>query len=74
MSELMPGTRVKAFDPRLFKNDEETPLSVTRKLGTIIRTYAMPRYPWGLCDIHFDHRGVSEGHFVNTVEIVSEQF
>ena len=74
---IVEGSRVKAFDYRLYKNDIETPLSVTLKEGTIICRYGVfsdsiakncgyeaGKYP-DLVDIVFDHEPnkISHGHF-----------
>jgi len=70
-----PGTRVKVFDPFLFKDDKKTPLSVTMKPGTVTRWYGYrhpERGPYeNLIDVRFDHRpdDISHGHFVNFAEI-----
>jgi len=40
MSETyFPGTRVLAFDNRLFKNDITTPLSMTMREATVVKWY-----------------------------------
>ena len=82
--ELWPGTRVIAFDSSLFKDDISTPLSYTRRAGTVVKWYGyvsayMERecgrenalYP-DMVDIQFDHKpNVSRGHFSDGVEIIS---
>ena len=71
--KILPKTRVKCFDHLLFRNDKDTPLSVTVKPGIVVRRYGdIDRqhgpYP-DLCDIQFDHRSnVSKGHFTYCVE------
>lgn len=64
--ELMPGVRVLVFDSRLFKNDVDTPLSITLKPATIVSRYGKydycSAYEGGriryddLLDVVFDHR------------------
>ena len=44
MSEYWPGTRLKVFDSRLFKDDKTTPLSLTKQPCTVLAWY-------GKCDI-----------------------
>jgi hypothetical protein len=71
----MPGDRVKVFDHWLYKDDRETPLSVTVKEATVIRRYGKRSeysghiYP-DLVDVEFDHRPGEEsrGHFTSGVE------
>lgn len=73
---IMPGSRVKAFDSSLFKNDIETPVSVTMKLGTVVCRYGYRHEEPNrgvyddLVDVKFDHRPkqISHGHFTVCVE------
>lgn len=62
-----PGTRVLAFDSRLFVDDVITPLSVTMRPAEVVCWYGKEtscgRYD-SLVDLLFDHDGhVSRGHF-----------
>jgi hypothetical protein len=73
--ELWPGTRVLVFDPRLYVNDKETPLTHTMRPATVLRWYGQ-RSPHGgvdgnLIDVHFDHRGESRGHFGDHIQRIS---
>jgi hypothetical protein len=65
------GTRAMVFDSRLFKNDRDTPLSITIQRATIIdeRKDKLGRR---IFDVVFDYRpeDVSRGHFANTVRIL----
>lgn len=70
-----PETRVLVFDALIFKNDIDTPLSMTIKSATVIKWYGYrhPKhgiYP-NMVDIIFDHRPdrVSHGHFVDVAGI-----
>jgi hypothetical protein len=77
---VMPGDRVLVFDPRLFKNDVDTPLSMTMRPATIIRRYGrlQKRYSEDLelgpyadvVDVVFDHRNEkpSESHFTSGIQ------
>ena len=77
---IMPGDRVMVFDWLLFKNDFDTPLSVTMKPATVTRRYGrLPTKfaPWGypdLVDVVFDHRPEqeSQGHFTNCVRTLNQ--
>ena len=83
MKEFWPGTRIKTFDSRLYKDDISTPLDVTIKSGTVIKWYGyvsewmekefgreVAKYP-ELIDIKFDHsEKISHGHFIDFVEIL----
>ena len=71
-----PGTRVMVFDMHLYKNDIETPFSVTMKPATVLRWYGKRSNFGGwtdgdLIDVKFDHRAEeSRGHFTaNVIEI-----
>lgn len=77
---LFPGTRVKVFDHRLFKDDRSTPLSVTMRPATVVRWYGTPAYassfgPYeNLIDIIFDgdEPAESRAHIVSpAIEILS---
>lgn len=74
MTTYFPGTIVRVFDTRLYKNDKETPPSVTIKLATVKRWYGKKStysgqtvtYP-SLIDIEFWHSGrESKGHFADS--------
>ena len=78
--EILPGSRVKVFDGRLFVNDKATPLSVTMKPATVVKRYGYRSeynrewvYP-DCVDVIFDHwpERVSKGHFTNCVERMKE--
>jgi hypothetical protein len=71
MSKLK-NKKVLVFDPLLFKNDIETPLSFTMRPATIVKHYGDKDYD--LVDVVFDHRPekVSRGHFVNMIEEIKE--
>lgn len=64
-----PLDRVMVFDHRLFKNDRDTPISVTVKPATVLRVYrTADRYDELVMDVRFDHDGrESKGHFVDGV-------
>ena len=70
--ELWPDDRVMVFDNRLWKNDFDTPLSVTLQPATILRRYGMVsalgwNYP-DLVDVRFDHDGrESRCHFTDYI-------
>jgi hypothetical protein len=78
---ILPGSRVMVFDHLLYKNDKDTPLSVTVKPATVIQRYGrletfypisetvLGPYP-DLIDVRFDHRPdqVSHGHFAEHVK------
>ena len=78
---IAPGTRVLIFDSTLYKDDKETPLSVTVKPATVLCHYGAPAEhyrdstlgPYGsLVDVQFDHRPErpSRGHFTWGVELI----
>ena len=75
MREILPGSRVRVFDPTLFKNDKDTPPSFTRRPATVIRRYGRrsPFYGYvyrDCVDVLFDHwqsLELSRGHFTNMV-------
>lgn len=73
MLEFFPGTTVRVFDTRLYKDDRTTPPSVTMKLATVIRWYGKKStysgqtvtYP-SLIDVVFWHDGrESKAHFAD---------
>lgn len=39
MNRILPGIKVKVFDSRLYKNDKDTPLSMTMKSATVLQRY-----------------------------------
>jgi hypothetical protein len=77
MRVLSFGDRVLVFDNRLFKNDIETPLSVTMKPATVVKVHGcisvddankiLPQTYADTIDVVFDHRPheTSRGHFAN---------
>lgn len=69
------GDRVKAFDHLLYKNDNDTPLSVTMCPATVVACYEGVWTYAGrvIVDVVFDHRPdtVSVGHFIEAVEPIS---
>jgi hypothetical protein len=76
---ILPGSRVLAFDSRLYRDDVSTPSAVTIMLATVVRRYGKMRlrltedcilgpYP-DLVDLLFDHNPrVSHGHFTDGIE------
>lgn len=82
---ILPGTRVKIFDHRLYKDDKKTPLSMTMKEATVIRHYGeqarsygedLVLGPYSSCiDVVFDHRPESEskGHATWGIHILEHQ-
>lgn len=64
--ECIYGYRVKVFDPRLFKNDKDTPTSITMQPARVVdeRIDDLGRKLW---DVEFDYRPgeVSRGHFAD---------
>ena len=74
MATIMPGTKVKVFDSRIFKNDIDTPLSMTMRQATVIKRYGYKNpkgwiYP-DLVDVIFDGdtERISHGHFTERVQ------
>ncbi len=68
---MTPGDRVLVFDPRLWIDDEKTPLSVTIKLATVVRCSERGIWPRvdKMIDVIFDHDGrLSKGHFTSGVK------
>jgi hypothetical protein len=66
---MKPGTRVKVFDHRLYKDDKTTPLSITMQPATVLKRYKYPGYPHeDVVDVEFDYRlgEVSKAHFINS--------
>lgn len=84
-NNLKVGDRVLVFDHLLYKNDEETPLSVTMKQATIVQRYGAKTFPslpgFGkeyaypdLVDIKFDHREeISKGYFIWAIEPIKNE-
>lgn len=76
---LFPGTRVRVFDSRRFKDDRSTPLSVTMRPATVVRWYGATKemYSFGpyenLIDVVFDgDEQESRAHIVSpAIEILS---
>ncbi len=77
MNDILPGDRVMAFDPFLFKDDVSTPLSYTVRPATVVARYGYKTSYDGveciyddLVDVQFDHRPeqISHGHFTRGVE------
>jgi len=73
--EIMPGTQVKVFDSRIFKNDVDTPLSMTMRLATVIRRYGYICSVFGwiypdVIDVIFDGEPgrISKAHFTECVQ------
>lgn len=75
--DYFPGTTVKVFDPRLYKDDRSTPLSTTIKLATVLRWYGKQStysgqtvsYP-SLIDVQFWHDGrESKAHFADEIYV-----
>lgn len=80
----MPGSRVKVFDPWLYRDDRSTPISETVKPATVVCRYGskttdpesgLTRHYPDLVDVLFDHRPerVSRGHFTSGVELIEGQ-
>lgn len=86
MNTYFPGTRVKVFDSRIYKDDISTPLSVTIKSATVVRWYGrlqqrfsdgstLGPYP-SLIDVIFDGETTeSKAHFANNtyVDIIEKE-
>lgn len=74
---ILPNTKVKVFDARLFKNDKDTPLSMTMQNCTVLKRYGQrsqynPKwiYP-DLIDVKFDYDGrISKGHFTTCAVLI----
>lgn len=72
-----PGTRVKVFNTRVYRDDVTTPLSMTMQPATVIAWYG--RRSWheewiypSMIDVQFDSDPrVSHGHFTEFVEVLS---
>lgn len=77
---ILPGSRVRVFDYRLFKDDKSTPLSYTMREATVVARYSKKcYYPVSemtyiypdLLDVVFDHDDcMSKGHFTYAVEVL----
>jgi hypothetical protein len=63
-----PGTQVIIFDSRSFKNDIDTPLSVTMKKATVLKWYGK-KTKYGLydslIDVQFENGRESKAHFAD---------
>jgi hypothetical protein len=77
MKLFLPGTRVKVFDPSLYKDDEKTPPTKTFQSATVVAWYGAVgdhgrRYS-SLVGVVFDHRPetVSKAHFTAWLEFIS---
>lgn len=80
---ILPGTRVKVFDPRLYIDDVKTPASHTFRTATVTRRYGFiseyierehgreaAKYP-DCCDVIFDHDGrESKGYFTYGIKAI----
>lgn len=72
--KYFPGTRLLVFDSSLFKDDIQTPSSITMKPATVVCWYGYKSERFGiypnLVDVLFDHRPerISHGHFVQATE------
>lgn len=81
---ILPGTRVKVFDSRLYKDDKVTPLSMTMKEATVVKHYGqLAEYfnedlilgPYeSMVDVVFDHRPneIDRGHFTWGIQLIEE--
>jgi hypothetical protein len=73
--EYYPGTRVNVFDPRLFKDDITTPISMTVRSAIVVRWYGkLKKEYWTYYD---DHEGWQErildftlGPYFNLVDVI----
>jgi hypothetical protein len=70
---IQENSRVLVFDPRLYKDDIETPPSMTFKPATVVCRYGMKDKDIiysDLVDVLFDHRPeeVSKCHFTSGIE------
>lgn len=68
-----PGTRLMVFNHRVYKNDKDTPLSVTVQPATVLRWYGKINkygiYP-SLVDVKFDSdERESKAHFADEIYI-----
>lgn len=70
---FFPGTLVRVFDTRLYKDDVSTPLSYTMRFATVLRWYGKKSvysgqtvtYP-SLIDVRFLHdKRESKAHFAD---------
>lgn len=77
LDAITVGSRVLAFDPALYRDDESTPINYSVRPATVLRRYGILRrvgqygekygpYP-DVVDLRFDHRPEREshGHFTN---------
>lgn len=75
MTNYFPGTRLKVFDSRLFKDDVSTPLSLTMRNAAVVRWYGECAKTYGdvvlgpcpsLMDVVFDgETRVSKSHITS---------
>ena len=56
---ILPGDRVKVFDPRLFKDDVTTPLSFTMQAGTVVSRYGQKTVSYA--NVCYDDYGAKFG-------------
>jgi hypothetical protein len=76
---IMPKDKVLAYDSLLYKNDKDTPLSITMKEATVVCRYGCRStynkewiYP-DLVDVIFDHdKRLSKGHFTYGVKLLKK--
>jgi hypothetical protein len=63
------GAPVMVFDPRLFKNDLDTPLSITVQRAVVVNDRT-DEHSRRLLDVRFDYRPdeISHGHFADRVK------
>lgn len=72
---ILPDDKVLAYDNTLYKNDKDTPLSMTMKSATVLCRYGYRStynpnwiYP-DLVDVIFDHnKRISKGHFTTGIK------
>lgn len=71
---IYPGSRVKVFRHQIYKNDVDTPLSMTMQTATVLCRYGFrskiePSWIYEDCvDVQFDDGTISHGHFTSGVE------
>lgn len=81
MRTFYPGTRVKVFDHRRFRDDLTTPLSLTMRDGTVLAWYGRPLKVYSedlslgpyesLIDVLFDgDASPAHGHFTDFAELL----
>lgn len=71
--KIYKGKKVLVFDPSLFKNDIETPMSSTMRPAIIVKHYGDKDYD--LVDVIFYHNPykISKGHFTNLIKEIDEE-